>query len=109
MTGKQKVTSRRGETLVETLAAILLVALSSTLFLTLITAGVRISAGGDRKTQQLNEEFSLAEEADPHGGHASTGTVTLTQNGRTQSIPVTYYGDEGSLRAYRRSGGGGTG
>lgn len=107
MTLKEKVTSRRGETLVETLAAILVVGLSSALFLTLITTGVRLSATGDAKMQQLNEALSIAEEADQDGGHAVTGQVVLTQAGQSdQTIDVTYYGDAGSLRSYRMRGGG---
>lgn len=103
---RRKLKSRRGETLVETLAAILMVSLSSALFLTLITAGVRISAAGDDKMQQLNEEWSLAEEAAAGGGHAATGTITLTQDGRKKSVEVTYYGAEGGLRSYRQGGAG---
>lgn len=101
---RQKLTSRRGETLVETLAAILIVALSSALFLAMVSAGVRISHAGDGQMQELDRQLTVAEKAAPEDGARGQVTFRWETGGETK-VEVTCYGDEGNLRSYRLKGG----
>lgn len=104
MRAAQKLTSRRGETLVETLAAILIIALSSALFLAMVSAGARISHAGDGQIQKLDGQLSTAERAADTDGSGGQVIFRWETGGETK-VEVTCYGDEGNLRSYRLKGG----
>lgn len=97
----------RGETLTETLAAILLVTLSATVLCTLVVTAARINraAGeGDARFRQ-NQAAVERRRAGTDGTLTSDGSVTVTVGGVTSSYPVTVYTVEnGALTSYAYRG-----
>ena len=99
----ERLRTRRGETLVETLAAILVAALSVGLLLTCVTAADRINRSARAADDDFYQQLDAAEGRTGAGGSI---TVDITgENGFTASIPAALYGGE-ALRAYVRAEGG---
>lgn len=91
-----KLKSRRGETLVEVLASILV----ATLSVGLLLGAVAVSAHLNHQAEGADEIFYEAlTAAESRAGSGTGGTVTITEGGRTAEIPVQIYGDE-DLYAY---------
>ena len=98
---KRKLASAAGETLVETLAAILVAALS----VTLLVGGVNAAAQIDRAAQTADDDFYAdltAAEGQVEASAAITVTVTAQSESFTAEIDANLYGREGDLRAYAR-------
>ena len=98
---KRKLVSAAGETLVETLAAILVAALS----VTLLVGGVNAAAQIDRAAQIADDDFYAdltAAEGQVEASAAITVTVTAQSESFTAEIDANLYGGEGDLRAYAR-------
>lgn len=107
---RKKLKACRGETLTETLAAILMVALSAVVLCTLAVTAARINraAGeGDARFRQ-NQAVVERQRPDADGTLAQNGSVTITVNGAASTYPVTIYTMEnGDLTSYvYREGGG---
>ena len=98
---RRRIRDCRGETLLETLAAILIVALSSALLLLGIGAGARISRAADLASEQRNREIDLAERQDAPG---SPGTVIVTFAEEEIPVAVTVSGGE-DFASYRKEDG----
>ena len=102
----RKIKSGSGETLVETLAAILLIAVTSAAFLQMALSSVRGSAAAKQADSLFRQSLSAAERQETGAG---TGSVTV--DGRTYA--VDYYsaggagGSGGRLVSYAAEGGGG--
>lgn len=86
----------RGETLVETLAAILIISLSSAFLLTASMAASRINQSARTSDEQLRKEQTAAEEQTVH----HLGTVTVQTDGSTYAYRVNQTGDDAELRTY---------
>lgn len=97
---KRKLVSAAGETLVETLAAILVAALS----VTLLVGGVNAAAQIDRAAQTADNDFYAdLTAAEGQAGESAPLTVTVAGEGSFEAkIPAALYGGEGDLRAYAR-------
>lgn len=111
-----KLTSRRGETLTETLAAILVISLSSVVLASMLGAASRMNATAIARDKALYAAVSKADTM--QAAAASPGKVAVTIGGAgitfgsdTPTSKVTYYSDkepDGTLYAYhyQKNGGG---
>ena len=94
----RRVRSRRGESLIETLAAILILTMASIVLYSMITtsADINMKADAMAKTNQTN--LVAVEQAD---GTHTQGTVTFTINGDTLcSQNIWVFGSTDKLYAY---------
>lgn len=101
----KKLRCASGETLVETLAAILIVTLASLLFLQMTMASVRINR--DARQMDADYQAALAAAEDQRERTAdSPGTATLSGSeteGTEWSYSIDYYGG-GNLTSYAARG-----
>ena len=106
----KKLRARSGETLTETLCAVLVMSLSSVLLATMISAASHMNATALEKDSALYSELTTAEE---QTDIKEEGTVTVTiasNDSKKVSFPVSYYGDEdGAHTSYAVPSKGGTG
>ena len=101
----RRLKSAGGETLVETMAAILVAALSVALLVGGITAAGRINRTARERDEAFYDQLTAAEE---QTGEGTSITVTVTGEGFKAEIDANLYGD-GDLQAYARAEwGGGT-
>lgn len=91
-----KLRSRKGETLTETLVAVLLVGLASVVLASMISAASHMSAQALERDKDLYEEITAAEAQS--GGQ--DGSVIIKIDGSDKNFTVTYYGGEDQLRSY---------
>lgn len=91
-----KPRAKRGETLVETLAAILIVTLTSLFFLTSVIAAVKIN----RAASVADDSLRVAQEAVETKKNAQDSTITVTVGSKTREYDVTTYGDSSDLQGY---------
>lgn len=100
-----KLRSRKGETLTETLVALLIVGLSSVVLASMIGAASRMGTQALERDKNLYEEIT-ATETRPESGQS--GSVMVKIDGTNENFNVTYYGGEGQLHsyAYKKGGGG---
>lgn len=89
---------QRGESLTESLVSILILTLSSILLLTVIAAGAKINRSAREADRAMYRQMLLTELAPEHLG--LPGTVTVTVNGHSRSVPVSVYGEVGILAWY---------
>ena len=104
----KKLRSRAGESLVESLAAILVVTMASIVMYSMVTAAADINMAAKRNDQAVQEQMAVAERGD---GDGTTGTIKMyIQNGDREEIvatvPVNIYGGDGELYAYYVKGDG---
>lgn len=98
----KKLRSRRGETLVESLVSILIIALSSAMFATMVTTAVNINLKTETATAEFYEEFAAAEDTN---ATPESATITLNGIGISGSVQVDLYkADNGALASYRKGG-----
>ena len=93
---KKKLRSKRGETLLEVLVSVVIIALSAAMLATMITAATRMAVDADIAIDELYEQLSSAE-----GTAGFTGTVTV--NGKTVDVIYNRTDDSDSLTAYVRT------
>ena len=91
---RSKLRSRRGETLTETLAAILIVGLASAGVAAMISAASRMNAEAERLNDALYEAVYAAESKEIYIGGTSNSKVTVKRDGVEQSnaLDVLLYG-----------------
>ena len=99
---KQQKRANRGETLVETLAAILVIALSATLLLQLTMTSTRLNRDVERADGDFRAELAAAEGLQ----ELQAGELTVQGALGVYSYEVEYYGEADALRAYRLPSGG---
>ena len=105
MSVQKKLRACRGETLTETLVAVLLVGLASVVLASMIGVASRLSTQTAEQDAALYAEVTAAETR----ADGASGSMTVTVHGRSETFPVTYYGAEGELHSYMyRKGGGGS-
>lgn len=94
MTGRRdtsRTRGQRGETLAETLAAILVCTLASVMMLTAIVSAANINTAAKKRDATIQEaEQSAASQLAGSVDKSTTGTVTFTANGSTTSYNVYY-------------------
>lgn len=104
-----KLNSSRGETLVETLAAILIAALSVAMLLGGVTVSANLGRQADRSDAYFYETLTAAENRQtPVTSGVASPVVKITVSGTSIELPVQVYGGEG-LYSYALDTGGGTG
>ncbi len=79
----RKLTSRRGETLIETLAGILIVGLSSAILAGMVVVSARINAAAATADTALYAAVTKAESGELIGGGTEEVTVTVDSESHT--------------------------
>lgn len=104
----RKLRARSGETLTETLCAVLVMSLSSVLLATMISAAAHMNASALEKDRALYTELTAAEARS--AAKSEPKAVYVTINGTKVTFAATYYGDkDGALTSYAVPAKGGTG
>ena len=98
----KKLRSRAGESLVESLAAILVVAMASVVMYSMVTAAADINLAAKQTDQRVQEQLAIAERAEGANG---TGVINMYikaegSNKNVASVPVNIYGEDGGLFSY---------
>lgn len=103
----RKLRARSGETLTETLCAVLVMSLSSVLLATMISAASHMNAAALEKDTALYTALTTAEE---QTGTNAEETVKVSIDGTLVDFTVAYYGGEdGALSSYAYPAKGGNG
>lgn len=100
-----KLRSRAGESLIESLAAILIFTMASIGMFSMVTAAANINQTAKEADRVHQEQMLIAEQGE---GASADGTVTMTLNSGSDTInvivaDVDIYGTEGGLYAYYHS------
>lgn len=95
---KHKLKSARGETLTETLAAILVVSLSAVVLTAMSVTSVHINRAADEADRQFREEVLAAELQE--AGESGTARAAVTAPGLSYHYTVRITGGEGRLASY---------
>ena len=101
---KDKLGSRRGETLAEVLAALLVMGLSVMMMVGMVTAAVKIN----QDTRKMDRKFFEAVTgAETIRKTSPDGKINIQENiqedAKSVDLEITYYGQEGhKLISYRR-------
>ena len=98
----KKLRSRAGESLVESMASIVIVTLASIVMYTMVTAAADINGTAKETDRMVQEQMAVAERAEDSSG---TGTVRMFINvGGSEkavaTVQVDIYGENGDLYAY---------
>lgn len=94
----RKLRNRRGETLSETLCAILVVGLAVALLAGLISAASRL----DRKAAQADAAlYQAVSQAEGAAGSGTPGQITVAIGTGTKTVDVTFYGNKDQAVSYR--------
>lgn len=102
----KKLRSSKGETLIEALVSVLIVALSSVILATMVAVSSDITEKAKANTDELYIKISdVTRKTDA----PTEGKITITGTGAQASIipeefVVNYYGEENELTAYERKG-----
>ena len=105
----RKLKSRSGETLAEVLVAILVVAVSTSLFLGMVAISARINRQAVKADARFYRAMSLLEcfEAEEEAVEQRSGPLRVEGSGVSEELPVTvFYGDD--MVSYQLDGGAGT-
>ncbi len=99
----RKLKSRKGETLVESLASILIFTMASIVLYSLVTTAGHINGEAKKKDQQIQTQMVAVERGDP-ASLTGSGQVTMTLDGSEVEIAKVkvdiYGGQNNSLFAY---------
>ena len=100
-----KLRSRAGESLVESLAAILIFTMASIGMFSMVTSAADINQTAKEADRTSQEQLLIAEQGE---GRGTPGTVTMTLTSGDNTInvivaDVDIYGTEGGLYAYYHS------
>lgn len=93
----KKLRSSKGESLTETLAAVLVVALSATILATMTAASVKVTRAADEAARAVYAELDRVET----GPASGAGSVTIRVGGKEETVAVARYGGDGGLTGYR--------
>ena len=105
----RKLKSRSGETLAEVLVAILVVAVSTSLFLGMVAVSARINRQAVKADARFYRAMSRLEcfEAEEQAVEQRNGSLRVEGSGVSEELPVTvFYGDD--MVSYQLDGGAGT-
>lgn len=100
-----KLKSQRGETLVETMASILIAALSVALLFTCVMVSTQIDRMGQKADEAYYKALTAAETqtADADCPEKNGRVIIAGQSGVKEVLDITLYGGEG-MYAYARTG-----
>ena len=96
---RRKLKSQKGETLVETLAALLVVALGTAVFAGMVTVSSRINSRAIDRDRDYYKALTQAETV--AGGESAAVTVTDESDKKDTVKVVLSKGDDGKLVSYR--------
>lgn len=105
----RKLKSRSGETLAEVLVAILVVAVSTSLFLGMVAVSARINRQAVKADARFYRAMSRLEcfEAEEEAVEQRNGSLRVEGSGVSEELPVmVFYGDD--MVSYQLDGGAGT-
>ena len=105
----RKLRSKSGETLAEVLVAILVVAVSASLFLGMVAVAARINRQAVKADARFYKAMSLLEcfESGEDAVEQRSGSLRVEGSGVSEELPVTvFYGDD--MVSYQLDGGAGT-
>ena len=105
----RKLRSKSGETLAEVLVAILVVAVSASLFLGMVAVAARINRQAVKADARFYKAMSLLEcfEAEKGAVEQRSGSLRVEGSGVSEELPLTvFYGDD--MVSYQLDGGAGT-
>lgn len=97
-----KLRQKKGETLTETLCAVLVAGIAVALLAGFISASSRLNQKAVGKMAELVEAVSQAETAENALGD---GVLTVEVDGEEVQLPVSFYGKPEWAAAYRENGG----
>lgn len=104
---KKLICDKKGETLVEVLAAILIFTLSSIILYSMVTTASKVNMKAKEKDAEVQDQMKIAEYASAANSTAGTVTMTLHKNDGSKikdmkTFNVFIFKDdvEGSLYAY---------
>lgn len=105
----KKLKSRSGETLAEVLVAILVVAVSTSLFLGMVAVAAHINRQAMEMDTRFYKAMSRLEcfESGEDGAKEDSGSLQVEGGGVSETFPVTVYYDE-EMVSYELDGGAGT-
>jgi len=92
---------KAGETLTETLVTMLIVGLSSVLFLTMVGASGKIFRMSETKYKELYEKIAAADVQDS-GEISSLGSITVQGSSSSATIAVDWYGGTDYVVSYKK-------
>jgi len=92
----KKERGRAGETLTETLVTILIIGLTSVLFLTMVGASGRIFRKTEQKYGELYEKIADADVRRTPLSASEIGTISVDG----ENVPVQWYGDREYVLSY---------
>ena len=86
-----KLKGQRGETLVETLASLLIAAIAMLMFAEILSAAASVTKTGRNWNEDVSQRSNFLEErpASSDIGDTASGTITIT--GLIENAPVTFY------------------
>lgn len=94
-----KLKSRKGESLVESLAAILIFTLASIAMYSMVTTAADINMTVKDIEKGYNQQMLIAEQGE--GTPSASGSITMTMDSHTiATVPVQVYGAKGELFSY---------
>lgn len=99
-----KLRSKTGESLIESLAAILIFTMASIAMFSMVTSAARINETAKQIDRKYQEQMAHAEQGEV-AGESGIVTMTLSRGGMEEDIrvivaDVDLYGTEGGLFAY---------
>ncbi len=97
--------NKRGETLAETLCAVLVLALAVALLGAMIYTSYRLEQKKDQATAKLNDAFTKDE---AHEEKLGSGEIGVTVGSEKKTVKVIYYGNGQQVVSYRMEPKGGT-
>lgn len=102
--GAGKKRSKAGETLTETLVTMLIVGLSSVLFLTMVGAAGRIFRKAETDYDRLYGEITLADNKKPADVLSSDNIGKIVIGEENKKLDVNWYGSKDYVLSYEVSG-----
>ena len=94
--------SKKGETILETLIAILIITFSSVMLVNLTITATRMNKVTEQEDDKFRQALMEAEKAES----GSSGEVTIKSGGSSYTYEVEYFGEDDGLYSYRASNGG---
>ena len=105
----KKLRSRAGESLMESLAAIVIFTLASLVMYSMVTAAADINMTAKEKDRAVQEQMVVAEQAENSAGSGTINMYIIDAAGNEKSVStveVDIYGEDGDLYSYFTKEGG---
>jgi len=96
------IQNKKGETLLETLVAILILTVSAMLLAEVTASSTRINLDAEKVDKKYREDLEKVEKRET----PISGEVTIKSGGTTYTYDVNYYGDKSGFTSYATKEGG---